>query len=445
MYSMLYGPSLWNRKTSDFVFAGVVSSANHATDCLIGGVGTRLISMKGFVVVVLLVLLGDVFAWWISARWLRRHRAGPLAVWACHLFFALQMAYVLGMIGSAAMGSHTVRRGFSWMPRIVQAVLFVWHLFALPISILMWSAVHLLIWIRRRIPGGREGTPSIPASPPQEMAGMSRRDFMLASIAAVPPLLAVGASGYGVIQSTHFRVNRITIAIAGLPPLLHGFTLAHVSDLHVGLWSTDAFLDNVVRSTNALDADVILFTGDLIDISTTQLPRAIAVMRRLRARHGLYLTEGNHDLIENPAVFHQAMLESGLKFLRDQTATITHNGQAVQLLGAPWTRGNAGASSLQTLMQQRDANAFPILMAHHPHLFDVAEQCGLPLTLSGHTHGGQFALTREVNVGKMMYRYVSGLYQKGASTLFVSNGTGNWFPLRINAPAEIVQITLTAI
>ena len=90
----------------------------------------------------------------------------------------------------------------------------------------------------------------------------------------------------------------------------------------------------------------------------------------------------------------------------------------------------------------RDPAAFPILLAHHPHAFDRAAELGFPLTLAGHTHGGQLMVTPEFGAGPAMFRYWSGLYQKAGRALVVSNGTGNWFPLRVNAPAEIIHLTL---
>jgi len=81
-------------------------------------------------------------------------------------------------------------------------------------------------------------------------------------------------------------------------------------------------------------------------------------------------------------------------------------------------------------------------MAHHPHAFDAAADAGLPLTLSGHTHGGQLMLNEQLGFGPALFHYWSGLYTRGRSKLIVSNGVGNWFPLRVNAPAEIVHITL---
>ena len=126
----------------------------------------------------------------------------------------------------------------------------------------------------------------------------------------------------------------------------------------------------------------------------------------------------------------------------------------MQILGARWgaATGNRRRAteadfiaSVDRLMLQRDSAAFPILLAHHPHTFDAAAAAGLPLTLSGHTHGGQLNLTpgpRGYGFGRAMFRYWSGLYGRGDCRLVVSNGVGNWFPLRINAPAEIVDLTL---
>jgi len=120
----------------------------------------------------------------------------------------------------------------------------------------------------------------------------------------------------------------------------------------------------------------------------------------------------------------------------------------VQLLGLSWTRVRgegrdaAISAAVKKLLQQRVAEAFPILMAHHPHAFDAAAEEQMPLTLSGHTHGGQLMLNEALGFGPALFRYWSGLYSRGQSKLIVSNGVGNWFPLRVNAPAEIVHLTL---
>ena len=97
---------------------------------------------------------------------------------------------------------------------------------------------------------------------------------------------------------------------------------------------------------------------------------------------------------------------------------------------------------MRELMRQRQPDAFPILLTHHPHAFDAAVKAALPLTLAGHTHGGQWMFDRQHGLGPALFRYWSGLYTRGHSQMIISNGVGNWLPLRINAPAEIVHLTL---
>ncbi len=398
----------------------------------------------GVFVIIGLLLLGDVIAWAASVRWLRRHSAGRRALWLAHAFFGVQTLYVLAMI--VLMNFPGGRRAMDWLPAWGQALIYIWHLVCMPLGVAMWLGIGATMAVKRVFdllarPREQEAIEDSQATPMAD--GMSRRSLLLASVAAVPPLLAVSATGYSLHSASRFRLSRMHLPVAGLPPALEGFRIAHLTDLHVGRWSTRAFLDEVVQTTNLLNADVVLFTGDLLDISISDLPPAIDTIKRLRSRHGVYMIEGNHDLIDNGAMFRHAVLHEGLNFLRSSIAKLEHNGQLLELLGLPWSRSELMMQQdVMALASMRDRGAFPILLAHHPHAFDAAADARLPLTLAGHTHGGQLALTRDINAGNMLFRYVSGLYRKGDSQLLVSNGTGNWFPLRMGAPAEIIEITL---
>lgn len=404
----------------------------------------------GFVSFISLFLAADVLCWFVSSRFLRRRRAMALSQWICHAFFAFQTLYVLLMVGSLVLGT-PMRRGPEWLPTPLLALAFVWHIVGLPFvcfGILLTGVIRRVIavgrWIWRRL------APPVATEPERTVVGegqegvaMSRRGFLAGSLAMVPPVLAAGATGYALATNGYFRIQKLRLAVAGLPPGLEGFRIAHVSDLHVGHWATDAFLNHVIEATNALNADIVLFTGDLIDLSITALPRGIETARRWQARHGMFMIEGNHDLIDDPQGYWNGIRASGLRFLRNSTFTIDHKGTPVQLLGTAWPRSaEQMAQDVGRVASLRDSAAYPILLAHHPHSFDPAAAAGLPLTLSGHTHGGQLALMKGLSVGNLMYRYVSGVYQKPGATLLVSNGTGNWFPLRINAPAEIIEIEL---
>jgi predicted MPP superfamily phosphohydrolase len=209
----------------------------------------------------------------------------------------------------------------------------------------------------------------------------------------------------------------------------------------VGRFTRGRVLERVVEETNRLDADVIALTGDFINHSLRDLPAALDIVRALRARHIVAACEGNHDLIEDARTFRREAERGGLPLLLGKTAETTIRGQRVQLLGLPWNQSATGMrNSAAALLAQRDSGAWPLLLAHHPHAWDFAEE--IPLTLSGHTHGGQLMLTSRVGAGPLFYRYWSGLYTRGSGALVVSNGVGNWFPVRLQAPAEILHLTL---
>src|SRR5207244_9297545 len=122
------------------------------------------------------------------------------------------------------------------------------------------------------------------------------------------------------------------------------------------------------------------------------------------------IIEGNHDLIEDPAEFETRMKASGIPFLLDESTIIRVRGFPVQLLGLSWTRVRgegrdaAISTAVKKLLEQRTADACAILMAHHPHAFDAAAEGQMPLTLSGHTHGGQLMLNERLGSALAMFR-----------------------------------------
>ena len=324
------------------------------------------------------------------------------------------------------------------IPAPLYALVLLWGLAFLPFlalpSMLGWS-----LWsVIRPIFRGKQ-------IPKPESAGKkwTRRE-LLGTVAAGSPVFATfGTAAFCLPRITHFRIRELTVFLKDLPQALDGMRIAHVTDTHVGKFTRGRVLDDIVAATNRLDADLVLFTGDLIDNTLRDLPAAVKMLQSITPRSGLFVIEGNHDLFESPKEFELGMREAGLTLLRNESATVTIRGVPVQLLGIVWKHGEAAmARDVDAVAKLRDPAAFPILLAHHPHAFDRAATHGFPLTLAGHTHGGQVMLTPEFGAGSAMFRYWSGLYEKSGRALVVSNGTGNWFPLRVNAPAEIVHLTL---
>lgn len=283
---------------------------------------------------------------------------------------------------------------------------------------------------------------------------LTRRRLLLSAAIAVPPLVATGAVGVSLGQLHRFRVRKLDVDVPGLPPALDGITVAHVTDMHIGRFTFGRKVDDVARTVNALKPDLVLITGDIIDYRVADLPVAFEMLKRLERPDRVFLCEGNHDLFQSRADFEGTIDDFtkhyGIPLLVNETRLVRINGANVQVLGLRYGDVDARdypqerqiADNMKQLRPQVLRDAFPILMAHHPHAFDPATAAGLPLTFCGHTHGGQLMLTKNLGAGPLLFKYWSGLYRKPNSRLVVANGVGNWFPLRVNAPAEIIFATL---
>jgi predicted MPP superfamily phosphohydrolase len=348
----------------------------------------------------------------------------------------------------------------SLFPKPLIALVYIWHCLILLPVICLWFVGQIVgrvrQFIRRRL-GNRGQNTRAPAPTPEQPA-MNRREFMAATMCAAPAFLALGATGVASWEWSEFRVRRLVVPLANLPPALDGFTITQISDLHVGVFTRGAILDRIVEAANQMHPHLVLLPGDLINYALGDLPVGLEVVKRLQAPHGVFMCEGNHDLFENPTAFRARTAAAGVRLLVNESAFFTVRDVPVQILGLPWGWGDhaprsagdrsdrsdeAISSSMERLLPQRKKDTFPILLAHHPHAFDYAWD--IPLTLAGHTHGGQIMLTPQIGFGPALFRYWSGLYESDGRALVVSNGVGNWFPVRVGAPAELVHLTLRAV
>jgi uncharacterized protein len=398
-----------------------------------------------FFLLIIVVMPALGLMWWLWAdrrlKRLKHPRRWRIAVAA---FEALMLGGFLWVILARRFGVTTMP------PAVVLAAVYIWHLIVLP----SWAVTWLVIGLP--MVGGkllRRSKPADPQQPPQASAvdhQVTRREILGAVAASLPPLVTIGAVGAALPQLDEFRVREIDVPVSGLPPDLSGMTIAHVSDVHVGKYTRGKVLEQIVERTNALKADLVLLTGDLIDWSMKDLPAALEMVKALRSRDGggAIMCEGNHDLFDDRLGFEHGVKDAGVALLLNESQMLTVRGRPVQILGIKWgglsaDRRYSGISEhVDAVSWLRRPEAFPILLAHHPHALDAAAARDFPLTLAGHTHGGQLMAAREVGAGPMLFKYWSGLYQRGNSSLVVSNGVGNWFPLRINAPAEILHLKL---
>jgi uncharacterized protein len=374
----------------------------------------------------------DVGWLWLTYR-LTRRRLLRLAA----TFFALIQIVVMICNQLDRRAGAEIERA---LPPVLSVAERIWH-----VGGLGFTAMLAVVFLGSKLVGGRwrkHGhsvcAPTEPKSNNKGLTkahGISRREFVRTST-AVAPMVFTSSFTIPAMLQLGLRTRRVVIPIRDLPRPLDGMTIVQVSDLHVGQYTAESVLARTVDQVNACQADLVVVTGDLINRELCDLPEALRLVRSLQGRFGTYIVEGNHDLMVNADEFHRQVKRSGIPILLDESMVITVRGAPLELLGIRW------GSSVQRLAARRQPDIFPILLAHHPHAFDGAIAAKLPLTIAGHTHGGQFMLNEQVGLGPCLFRYWSGVYTRGDCHLFVSNGIGNFFPLRIQAPAEVTHLTL---
>lgn len=264
---------------------------------------------------------------------------------------------------------------------------------------------------------------------------------------------------YGYVRGwKRIVVREQTLQFATLPAAFDGYRIVHLSDLHVGTYGgDDRFLQQLVERVEALDPDLILFTGDIVNSSAGELAPHAATLARLRARDGVYAVLGNHDYCEymrhdtpngaarNLAELKRTEREMGWQLLLDEHRLLQHNGGQIALIGVE----NVGRppfpkrGDLQRACEGIPEGTFRILLSHDPSHWrrEVLPTTGIELTLSGHTHAMQFRLG-SFSPAAWSYGEWGGLYREGGRMLFVSTGTGGTIPFRFGVWPQIDLLTL---
>jgi predicted MPP superfamily phosphohydrolase len=273
------------------------------------------------------------------------------------------------------------------------------------------------------------------------------------------PVVATLASLVGFLNARRTAaVKRVEVPIQGLPSALEGFTIAQLSDIHVGPTIRSNYIQRIVDAVNRLGADAIAITGDLVDGTVAELREHIAPLAGLRARHGTFVVTGNHEYYAGAHAWIDELRRLGLKVLLNEHVVLqTRNVRGAQndeelfesqLVLAGVTDFTAGhfdpAHESDPHLALYDAPPLVhtrVLLAHQPRSAPLAARAGYQLQLSGHTHGGQF-FPWNLFV-PMQQPFTAGLHRLHDMWIYVSRGTGYWGPpKRFGAPSEITLITL---
>ena len=288
------------------------------------------------------------------------------------------------------------------------------------------------------------------------VAGVSFKRAFLWGLLSL--LLPPGAILYGsLIERNTFRVKKIELAYENLPEGFRDYRIVHISDIHARSFSKrEKSLQRAVDKINALDPDMIAFTGDLITMTPDELDPISEALSSMKARDGVFSVLGNHDYCmysdmsqtEKQKCLEDLIIkerEMGWDLILNEHRIIRKGKDSIAVIGVENTSPSRHFPSRGDLNKASEGTEgmFRLLLSHDPMHWE-AEIIGkdYPLTLSGHTHAMQVSLFGW-SPSSLIFKQHKGLYTEGNQSIYVNKGLGETiFPARIGAIPEITLITL---
>ncbi len=286
---------------------------------------------------------------------------------------------------------------------------------------------------------------------------MRSLEFFMLTVTAVMTI-----AGY-IIALAGPKVRDVTVPIEGLPADLNGLKIAQISDLHVGSTIRRRYVERVVARANAVQADLVTVTGDLLDGWAERLTEHLNPLSGLQSRHGVYYVTGNHEYYWDAHQTIDKIKQFGFVPLINESVPLkigeTHvlvsgiTDPAGEMLSEDHIPDVARAARMVVAAQAAHLNSdlhqgadvvkplLRVLLSHRPDVYREAEEHGFHLQLSGHTHGGQYFPYNLMM--RFFHKFHRGLHQYGRLAIYVNPGSGYWAPAnRLGVPAEISVITL---
>ena len=409
---------------------------------------TRNFSFNLFVVIAILLAM-DAYVFYALQKSMNRSKA---KTWLKGLYL---LCVSLGYIGFYYLYTYFVNKPLhpDFLPNLFVGFFFSFFVFKL-LLIVFFLAEDVLRLLRvmfvfvKNLISGR--------GPKAEVPG--RRKFIRQTglfLAAIP----FSSMLYGVARGKYdFRVNRMTLNFKNLPESFEGFRIVHISDIHSGSFDREDAIRRGIELVNDEKPDLICFTGDLVNNDSREIVPFIEDFKKLKARHGVFSTLGNHDYGDykswespvakekNMELLFQYQEEMGFKLLNNANAIIEGNGQKIGIYGVEnWgNRPFPQRGDIDAALKGAEDVQFKVLMSHDPTHWDkeiLKHPTHFDLTLSGHTHGMQFGIEIpgfKWSPIKYIYPQWAGLYEKASQLLYVNRGFGFLgFPGRVGIWPEI--------
>jgi predicted MPP superfamily phosphohydrolase len=273
---------------------------------------------------------------------------------------------------------------------------------------------------------------------------MRRRTFLKRSLGGAIGL-GVAGMGYSLLEAGWIRIQHNTLTVPRLPAPFRGSTIAFLSDVHHGPFTSLDYVRDVVKLTNSLSPDAILLGGDYVHRDGQYIGPCFEALSGLQSPWGAYGVLGNHDHWEGAAETRQAMKAGGITELTNSGVWIEQDGSRLRLSGVGdfWEDVQDLDRALADTQQEETA----ILLSHNPDFVEGITDRRVGLVLSGHTHGGQIVLP-VVGAPRVpsLYgqKYLRGLVKTPHTQVFVTRGLGTvTLPLRFCCRPEIALLTLT--
>ena len=276
----------------------------------------------------------------------------------------------------------------------------------------------------------------------------SRREFIrtAGTVAFGAPLLLT--SGLSAATHRNYVISKHTLYYPNLPSGLEGLKIAHISDIHSGIYMNPNQIREIYEIVNSLNPNISVITGDMVDTHESEIPGIRDTIDMLKTDYGVFACPGNHDHYASINGLVDALVDKPVNLLRNRNQNLVINGEPLSIIGID-DAGESGRDfdDIDRAANGSDPDAFKILLSHRPHMFDEAVKRDINLTLSGHTHGGQIGFELgpiELYPIDLFQKYSRGHYQNGNHQLYVNVGVGLvGAPIRLVRP-EITEITLTS-
>ena len=258
----------------------------------------------------------------------------------------------------------------------------------------------------------------------------------------------LAATAFGIISRNQFRVSEVPVPIRNLPKDLDGLRIVQITDIHLSPFMSEREFASAIDMANETRANIALVTGDLITRPGDPLDGCLRQLARLRAEAGVLGCLGNHEIYARAENYvTEQGRRIGIEFLRHQAKQLRFGNGVLNFAGVDYQRMHS--HYLKGTERLIVPGAVNILLSHNPDVFPVAASQGYDLTIAGHTHGGQVdieILHQHVDVARYFTPFVQGLYGRGNSSVYVSNGLGTiGVPVRLGAPPEVSVLRLCAI